>query len=226
MSELIVMLTNKDETVSNAIEVFEECRKLPVKFWGFKNIGLPVDKMKQLVQIMKKNNKTTFLEVVTLKESECMDGAKMAVDCGFDYLLGTVFFDSVYEFVKKSKLKYFPFCGKVHGHPSILTGSTSEIVENALMLQNKGVHGLDLLAYRHKENPELIIEKILKKIDIPLVVAGSIGDYPRLDTVQKLNPWAYTIGSALFDGKFSKDSSFSGQLEAVIEHFNKKTKGR
>ena len=63
---LIVMLTNNDVTVKDAYEIFESCKDLDeVQYWGFKNVGLPKDEMKRLVQAMKAAGKTTYLEVVT-----------------------------------------------------------------------------------------------------------------------------------------------------------------
>jgi len=221
MSELIVMLTHNDETVQNAKDIFISCKDLPVKFWGFKNIGLPVQQMKELVDVMHSAGKITFLEVVTLSEEECLEGAGMAVDCGFDFLLGTVFFQSVFDYCKKAKVKYLPFCGKVHGHPSILEGTPDEIADDAVKLQNAGCHGTDILAYRNKNEPEEVIRVLLKKVNFLVVVAGSIASYERIDVVNKLNPWTFTIGSALFDGKFGPEKSFYGQLKAVCEYMNK-----
>ena len=48
---------------------------------------------------MKAAGKTTFLEVVTYSEEECMRGAKLGVECGFDWLLGSLFYDSVALYV-------------------------------------------------------------------------------------------------------------------------------
>ena len=48
--ELIVMLTHNDLTVSNAAEIFEQCKNTPAKFWGFKEVGLPLSEMKTLCQ--------------------------------------------------------------------------------------------------------------------------------------------------------------------------------
>jgi hypothetical protein len=222
MSKLIVMLTFNDETVKNAKEVFSSCKDLPVKFWGFKNVGLPLDQMKDLVNDMKTAGKTTFLEVVTLSEADGLEGAKMAVECGFDYLLGTVFFPSVIEYCKKKNLSYLPFCGKVSGHPSILEGTPEEIANDAIRLQSAGCQGTDLLAYRNEKNPEEVIRVLVEKVNFPVVVAGSISSFERIDTVQRINPWTFTIGSALFEGKFGSDKSFRGQLKAVYDHMNKK----
>ena len=56
------MLTHHDVTVKNAAEIFEACKDLPVKYWGFKNVGLPKDEMKALAGAMKAAGKTTFLK--------------------------------------------------------------------------------------------------------------------------------------------------------------------
>jgi hypothetical protein len=222
MAKLIVMLTHNDETVKNAKEVFLSCKDLPVEFWGFKNIGLPLPEMKDLVSTMREAGKTTFLEVVTLSEEECLEGADMAVKCGFDYLLGTVFYPSVAEYSKKMNVRYLPFCGKVYGHPSILEGTPDEIAADALRLQAAGCYGTDLLAYRNKNDPEEVIRVLVKKVKFPVVVAGSISSFKRIDIVQELNPWTFTIGSALFDGIFGDDKSFRGQLKAVCDHMEGK----
>jgi hypothetical protein len=222
MSKLIVMLTYNDETVKDAKEIFNSCRDLPVEFWGFKNIGLPLDQMKTLVNDMKAAGKTTFLEVVTLSETDGLEGAKMAVECGFDYLLGTVFYPSVVGYCKRMNLRYLPFCGKVYGHPSILEGTPEEIAADAIRLQAAGCHGTDLLAYRNKTKPEEVIRILVEKVDFPVVVAGSISSFEQIDTVQRLNPWTFTIGSALFEGKFGPDKSFRGQLKAVYGYMGEK----
>ena len=146
---LIPMLTHNDLTVRNAKEVFLACSSVPVQYWGFKDIGLPTEEMTELVGIMKDHGKTTFLEVVSLREEECMRGARIAVDCGVDYLMGTVYYDSVFRYLREQGTKFFPFCGKISGHPSVLEGTPEEIVADGKGLQEKGVSGIDILAYRH-----------------------------------------------------------------------------
>ena len=96
-TKMIVMLTNHDKTVNDAIELFEDCKDIPVEHWGFKNVGLPVVQMKRLVRNMKNANKKTFLEVVSYKEEECIKATELAIECKFDYLMGTIFFESIYN---------------------------------------------------------------------------------------------------------------------------------
>ena len=52
--EMIIMLTNNDITVPDAEEIFEECKDLPAKKWGFKDVGLEKDRM---IELAKKNER-------------------------------------------------------------------------------------------------------------------------------------------------------------------------
>ena len=117
--ELIVMLTHHDRTVADAAEVFESCKNTPVRVWGMKEESLPFLQMKALYTYMKELGKTTALEVVAYSEKESLAGAKMAVECGCDILMGTVFSDSVNDFCKDNGLIYTPFVGKIKERISI-----------------------------------------------------------------------------------------------------------
>lgn len=213
---LIVMLTHNDKTVKNSFKIFEECRNSKAKLWGFKEKPLPVDEMKKLYKYMKKCGKMTFLEVVEYTEKEGLEGAKLAVECGCDILMGTVFFDSINEFCKSNNLKYMPFVGKVTQRPSILEGNINEIIAEAKKYQKKGVYGFDLLGYRYVGNAVELNKKFVEEIEVPVCLAGSINSYVRLDEVKNVKPWAFTIGSAFFENKF--DGTFKEQINKVYEY--------
>ncbi|MCD8224787.1 MAG: hypothetical protein LUC99_08095 [Clostridiales bacterium] len=214
-SQIIIMLTHNDKTVKNAYEVFESCKDLPVQFWGFKDVGVPKEEMKRIVDAMKAAGKTTFLEVVSYSEEECMRGAKLAVELGYDYLMGTVYHQSVFEYLGNQNIKFLPFCGQVSGSPSILEGTFEEIIDDAKGLLARGVDGIDLLAFRHKDGAGLA-EAYCAAIDKPVVIAGSINSPERLEFINRINPWAFTMGSALFTENFAPGKSFRENLEAVI----------
>ena len=213
---LIVMLTHNDKTVKNSFKIFEECRNSKAKLWGFKEKPLPVDEMKKLYKYMKKCGKMTFLEVVEYTEKEGLEGAKLAVECGCDILMGTVFFDSINEYYKSNNLKYMPFVGKVTQRPSILEGDINEIIAEAKEYQKKGVYGFDLLGYRYVGDAVELNKKFVEEIEIPVCLAGSINSYMRLDEVKNVKPWAFTIGSAFFENKF--DGTFKEQINKVYEY--------
>jgi putative N-acetylmannosamine-6-phosphate epimerase len=216
------MLTHHDVTVKNAKEVFEQCSDLPVKHWGFKNVGLPKDQMKELASEMKAAGKETFLEVVTYDEASCLDGAQTAIDCGFDYLMGTIYYDSIAKLLRDNNMEYLPFVGKVSGSPSILEGSNEEIIAQAKGLMAKGIKGFDILAYRHVVDGEKLAREFCAAVDAKICVAGSINSYARIDTMFDIGPWTFTMGSALFEKKFVPDGSFRENLKAVAEYMAKK----
>jgi hypothetical protein len=222
LDKIIVMLTCNDVTVKNAKEVFESCKDLPVKNWGFKDVGLPPAEMKELCGLMKQSGKSTFLEVVTYTEEDCMRGAKIAVDCGFDHLMGTIFYEKVNDFIKTTSLKYMPFVGEVSQSPSILKGSAASMLAQEARYREEGVFGTDLLGYRYVDgDPEKLSAEFLAKCKLPCVLAGSIDSEKRIDTALGMNAWAFTMGSALFNKKFVKDGSFRQNLEHVVKYLSK-----
>ena len=215
--EFILMLTYNDRTVKNALELFRECRDTAVTHWGFKDVGLPPAEMRRLVSAMKKAGKTTFLEVVSLSEAEGLAGARLAVEAGFDILMGTVFFDSILDYIKGKPIQYYPFPGHVTGHPSILDGSIDAIVEHARFLEGRGVQGMDLLSYRYVGDAPALLRAVVQATNVPIVSAGSIDSYRRLAEVWDARAWGFTIGSALFDRKFAPHGSFKDNLLAVTD---------
>ncbi|MGI6093892.1 MAG: hypothetical protein ACOYBL_00515 [Lachnospiraceae bacterium] len=217
IEKLIVMLTHHDVTVKNAKETFLSCKDLPVVNWGFKDVGLPPEEMKELCQLMKQEGKTTFLEVVTYTEAECLRGAKLAVECGFDYLAGTIFYDSVLDYIKQHDVKYCPFVGKVYGSPSVLEGTVASCLEQEAEYRSKGVFGVDLLGYRYAQgDPEVFSADFIRDSKLPVIMAGSIDSPQRIEVVRKMNPWTFTMGSALFDKKFVPEGTFRENLEKVV----------
>lgn len=216
---LIVMLTYNDKTVNNAYEIFDQCKDTKAGFWGFKEKELPLARMKELYAYMKRYGKTTFLEVVEYTEEECLAGAKMAVECKCDILMGTLFYDSVNDLCKAAGVKYMPFVGKVSGRPSVLNGTADEMITEAKQYLEKGVYGIDLLGYRYTGDAEELNRRVITEINAPVCIAGNVNSLQKLDKIKEKSPWAFTIGSAFFDGKFGDD--FSEQINYVCEYVQK-----
>lgn len=217
--ELIVMLTHNDLTVHNAYDIFDQCRNSRAKFWGFKEEPLPLEQMKKLFRYMKSCGKTTFLEVVAYSEKECMDGAKKAVECNCDFLLGTTFSDSINEFCRLNHIKYMPFVGKITGRPSVLDGTVKDMIQEAKTYIAKGVYGIDLLGYRYTGDATRLNREFVANVNAPVCIAGSVNSYERLTELKSIAPWAFTIGGAFFENKF--DGTFQEQINKVCESVNR-----
>ena len=215
--ELIVMLTHQDRTVPDALDLFQHTREYPIAHWGFKDVGLSAEEMKIIVEAMKDAEKTTFLEVVSLSEQEGLRGAHLAVELGFDILMGTVYFPSISEYLRDKPVQYYPFPGHVHSHPSILDGTIDEIVAHACQLEAYGAHGLDLLTYRFNGEASRLLKQVVDATNIPIVSAGSIASLERINEVWNSGAWGFTIGSAFFESQFVPNASFE---ENVLEVCN------
>ena len=214
--ELIVMLTWHDRTVENAPAVYAACRSTAAKYWGFKEDGLPLPEMKKLFAQMREDGKKTCLEVVTYTEAEGLAGAKMAVECGCDYLMGTMYSDEIRKLCADHGIQYLPFVGKITGRPSVLEGSLEEMVDEARAALAGGAAGIDLLGYRYTGDAAALNRDFVAALDAPVVLAGSVNSYARLDEVRAANPWAFTIGSAFFEGCFGQ--GFAEQINRVVEY--------
>ncbi|MEA4853154.1 MAG: hypothetical protein VB082_02625 [Christensenella sp.] len=218
--ELIVMLTHHDKTVENAIEVFEGAKDAPAKYWGFKEVGLPIPDMKILVKKMKDAGKKTCLEIVDYTEEGCLAGAKIGVECGFDIVMGTLYFDSVRDLLIENNVEYMPFVGKLSGRPSVLDGTIEEIIAEAqYLVKEKGIKGFDLLGYRYVGDAVKLNNEFVKNAGVPVCLAGSVQSYQRLDEVKATGAWAFTIGGAFFENKF--DGTFAEQITKVVEYMKR-----
>jgi hypothetical protein len=183
--KLILMFTLNDMTVPDALDYFEQIKDLPVDFFGFKELGLPPQKMQELNNRIHSAGFKSFLEVVEYDEDKILGPAQQAVDMGFDYLMGTIYFPSIWDIVgrgAKKKINYFPFLGKIYDRPSILDGSIEEIVAEGKKLVEEGADGFDLLLYRYKypDKIDALIKACVSEVNAPIVSAGSINSFEDL----------------------------------------------
>jgi hypothetical protein len=221
--KLILMFTLNDMTVTDALDYFEQVKDLQVDYFGFKEIGLEPEKMQELTRRIQKAGFESVLEVVEYDEKSILGPAQMAVDMGFDYLMGTIYFPSIWDIVgkgKDKKIKYFPFFGNIYDRPSILDGTIDELVGEAKKLEALGADGFDLLLYRYKypEKIDELISRVVKEVKVPVVSAGSINSWERLQATIDQKVWGFTIGGAFFEKKFVPNGSYRDNVKAVVDY--------
>ncbi len=217
MSHFILMLTRNDQTVTNAREVYQSISRCGLKYVGFKDIGLSFDELKLLASDIRQDGCKVMLEVVSsTKESE-LRSIEAAIELKVDYLLGGRHAKEAVKLLRGRDIQYFPFAGHTMGHPTKLTGSIPEIVEDAKELcAMDSVHGLDLLAYRFAGDAPDLACQVVKAVNKPVIAAGSIDRPERVQAMRAAGMWAFTVGSALFDGLFPINN-LKAQVESVLE---------
>jgi mannose-6-phosphate isomerase-like protein (cupin superfamily) len=214
----IFMLTRNDRTVPDASQQLQTALDLGVRHIGFKDIGLPLEQLKDLNAAIKAGGATSYLEVVSLDRESEIVSAKAAAQIGVDVLLGGTRVDDVLPIIKGTGIRYCPFPGRVTGHPSVLEGTIEEIVESARSIAARdGVHGLDLLAYRSAENVPELMQAVCAAVDKPVYIAGSIATPERIAVVQSAGAAGFTIGTAALDGKYPASAEdVPSQLSAIV----------
>jgi 4-hydroxythreonine-4-phosphate dehydrogenase len=216
--DFVFMLTRNDRTIAEARARLDEVIEAGVRHIGFKDIGLNAAALRELSVAIRAGGARVYLEVVSLDEASEIASARTAVSLQVDYLLGGTRPAAVLPVIRDSGIGYFPFPGRVIGHPSRLVGSIDEISVSAKALADlEGVDGLDLLAYRFTGDVPALIAKVCKVIaPKPVIVAGSIDSQERIAAVVRGGAAAFTVGTAALDGMFpARSDKLSGQLQFI-----------
>jgi hypothetical protein len=217
VTEFIFMLTHSDRTVPNARAVYDEIRSTAVRYVGFKDIGLPIPELRALAKAIRADGREVMLEVVSEDPADELRSIRAALEIGVDWLLGGTHPDEALEIIAGTPVRYCPFPGRVIGHPSQLRGTIDEIAADAAALTARpGVHGLDLLAYRYDGDVEALTTAVNERASGPVIAAGSVDSLERIAALARIGVWGFTIGGAIFDGRFAGAPSIPAQIETVL----------
>ena len=157
---------------------------------GFKDVGLPFEELRELARTIRNAGGRSYLEVVSLDEESELASARAAVELDVDCLLGGTRAAAVTEVIRDHPLRYYPFPGRITGHPSVLEGPAEEIVASARALADlEHVHGLDLLAYRFDGDVPGLMRQVAQAVTKPVIVAGHINTslFKAKDAVRNLD---------------------------------------
>ena len=224
MIEFIFMLTRYDRTVPDAMAVYEEIRDTDLRYVGFKDVGLPSARLRELSGAMRADGREVFLEVVSERAEDELRSVEAALEIGVDWLLGGTHADEALAVLDRvgppgtpGRPRYCPFPGRIVGHPSILEGSRDEIAASARDLTARpGVHGLDLLAYRWDGDIPALVRAVVDASSGPVIAAGSVDSAERINALATAGAWAFTIGGAIFERRLPAGPSIRDQIDCAL----------
>lgn len=212
----ILMLTRDDVTVPEARSLVPVIAAAGVRDVGAKDIGLPLAELQALFADLRQAGCTTYLEVVSLSAEEIVRSARSALAVGADYLIGGSETESVLSVIAGSGTRFFPYVGDVIGHPAVLRGEPDAIIDDALRVQELGVDGINLLAYRYDGDAEALVGNLVAAVRVPVIAAGSIDSDARIEAMRRAGVWGFTIGKAVLDGEFVPNAPLLDQLRHVL----------
>lgn len=218
----ILMLTSNDRTIADARARLDEALEGGARHIGFKDVGLPFEDLRALAEAIRAAGGRSYLEVVSLDEASELASARAAVTLDVDCLLGGTRAAEVTDITRDHPLRYYPFPGRISGHPSVLEGSVDEIADSARRLADlEHVHGLDLLAYRFQGDVAALMGAVCAASEKPVVMAGSIDSETRLRAAAEAGAAGFTVGTAALDGAFPAKregfgEGFAAQVRAIL----------
>src|SRR5215469_8141509 len=213
----IFMLTRRDATLPDALDVARQALAAGVRHIGFKDVGATRATLKLLADELRKAGAVSYLEVVSLDEASELASARLALEIGVDVLMGGVRPKAVAPILREARVRYWPFAGRVEGHPSELIGDIDEIAASGREIAAlPGVDGLDLLAYRSQLDGAALTRAVCEAAAKPVVVAGSIDCAERIEAVRSAGAYGFTVGTAAVEGVFPCSApGLPGQLAAI-----------
>ena len=226
--DFVFMLTRHDRTIPDAHERLKEVLAAGVRHIGFKDVGLPLTELQGLAEAIRQAGARAYLEVVSLDERSEVASARAAVSLEVDVLMGGTRPGAVLPVLAGTGIHYYPFPGRIVGHPSRLEGTADEIVTSARALAAlDGVHGLDLLAYRFDGDVPDLIARVCAAVDKPVVIAGSIDRTERVAAVVRGGAAGFTVGTAALNGAFpASGRDLPTQLAAITAALAAAPRGR
>jgi hypothetical protein len=217
MIEFIFMLTRDDVTLSDARGVYASIAQTGVRHVGCKDVGLPTDELKALMDDIRSNGHETWIEVVSETEEDTLASARAAAEIRPDHLIGGTLIEPVQEIIAGTGIKFFPYVGQIVGHPCLLRGSVEEIAEDARRAEALGVDGINLLAYRYDKDVNALVEAVVGATSLPVIAAGSVDSPARIQALNERGVWAFTIGTAALDGVLVEGGSLDEQLRCALD---------
>jgi hypothetical protein len=216
VSEFIFMLTRDDETVSDARAIYESIADSGVRHVGCKDIGLSRGELSALLDDIRSNGHTSYLEVVSETEEATLESARVAAEIGPDYLIGGTLVEPVREILEGTAIRFFPYVGQIVDHPCLLRGTIDEIVQDTREAELLGVDGINLLAYRYDGDIDELVRSVVEATALPVIAAGSVDSSERIAALSECGIWGFTVGTAALDRKFAPGKPLVAQLQAIL----------
>src|SRR3954452_10403717 len=169
MIEFIFMLTRDDVTLSDAREVYAPIAQTGVRHVGCKDVGLPTDELRALMDDIRSHGHETWIEVVSETEEATPASPRAPAEIRPAHLIAGTLIEPVQEILEGTGTKFWPYVGQIVGHPCLLRGTVEEIVEDTKRAAALGVDGINLLAYRYDGDVEALVRAVVGATDLPVI---------------------------------------------------------
>lgn len=217
--DFVFMLTRNDATVAEALDLVEAARPLRLRHIGFKDVGADAATLRRLTRAIRETGAAPWMEIVATRREDELRALALGRELGVAALMGGVHVDDGLRILAGAPLRYLPFAGRPHGHPTALDGSAAETEAQCRAYVAKGCAGVDILAYRAREAAPLDLVAACRRgcgAGGLVVVAGSVDSGERVRAIRAAGADAFTVGTAALDGAYAPGAGpLAAQLAAI-----------
>lgn len=125
--QFIFMLTRRDATVADALQVLEVIKPLGIRHIGFKDVGADAATMRRLARAIAAMGARSYLEIVSESREARLAAAHTAVYIGVNCLLGGLEVTETLAILQGRDIEYLPYVGSPQGIPTRLDGDSKAI---------------------------------------------------------------------------------------------------
>lgn len=224
VTNFVLMLTERDVTIPDAIEVYTGLTVGALRHIAFKDVGADRGMLKDLTDATHADGRSALLEVADMSERGQESGLQLALDLGVDQVVAAWRADFADALGSDGSPEYWPFLGSLAGSPLRLSSTPGDIAAAAEELsRTAGVSGVVLMPYRQKTyEASLLMKAASKAASVPILVAGGVSEGSQIECIARSGAWGFTMGGAVLNGRH-RDPAFVDRKVAEILELCRKT---
>ncbi|MFD0883139.1 hypothetical protein ACFQ08_00970 [Streptosporangium algeriense] len=214
----VLMLTEKDMTIPDAITVYEKLSVDALRTIAFKDVGTDPSMARDLTDAAHEDGRSVLLELADMSDAGQERGYRLALDLGVDSVVGAWRPEVAHAFAGSGTPEYWPFVGSLSGSPLVLDSSPDALAAEAERLSaTDGVRGLVLMPYRQTSyDPALLMERTAARSAVPLLIAGGVRDAGQIAAIAAAGAWGFTMGGAALADRHNDPASVTKRVSEII----------
>lgn len=216
--EFVLMLTEQDVTIPDAVAVYEDVRTSDFGHLGFKDVGADADALRHLTSRAHEDGRRVLLELADTSFEGQRRGYDLARSLGVDSVVGTWDPHVADSFADAGSLNYWPFVGQMAGSPLELVSDADELEHLAVEIAaHPATAGMVLMPYRQQRvEPTSLLESVTEASTRPVLVAGGVSRADQIADLADVGVWGFTMGSAVLKDRHDDPTSVARAIDVAV----------
>ncbi|KAB8161722.1 hypothetical protein FH609_020800 [Streptomyces sp. 3MP-14] len=216
--EFVLMLTERDVTIPDALEVYGGLAVDGLRHVAFKDVGAEPGALAELTAAVRADGGSVLLEVADMSERGQEEGVQLAVDLGVERVVAAWRPDVADALKGDDTPEYWPFVGTLSGSPLALESTPEEMADQAREVTASGsVGGVVVMPYRQDAfDATALLGAVTAEVEVPVLVAGGVSGASQIERIAEAGAWGFTMGSALLRDRAADPASVGRRITEVL----------